>query len=34
MAAHARSLGIRRVVVAAGPGDATLVRAACTALAT
>jgi len=33
MAAHARTLGIRRVIVAAGPGDEALVRAACAALA-
>jgi len=31
-AAHARTLGIRHVVVAAGPGDETLVQAACEAL--
>jgi len=29
MAAHARTLGIRRVMVATGPGDEALVRAAC-----
>jgi uroporphyrinogen-III synthase len=33
MAAHARTLGIRRVIVATGPGDEALVRAACAALA-
>jgi uroporphyrinogen-III synthase len=33
MAAHARTLGIRRVIVAMGPGDEALVRAACAALA-
>lgn len=32
MAGHARGLGIRRVSVAAGPGDDALVRAACDAL--
>jgi uroporphyrinogen-III synthase len=32
MAAHAHALGIRRVVVAEGPGDEALVRAACAAL--
>ena len=32
MAMHARALGIRRVIVAAGPGDEALVRAACHAL--
>jgi uroporphyrinogen-III synthase len=33
MAAHARTLGIRRVILATGPGDEALVRAACAALA-
>jgi uroporphyrinogen-III synthase len=33
VAGHARALGIRRVIVAAGPGDEALVRAACDALA-
>ena len=33
VAAHARTLGIRRVVVAAGPGDEALVEAACQAVA-
>lgn len=32
MAAHAHGLGIGRVVVAAGPGDEALVRAACAAV--
>ena len=32
MAAHAHTLGIRRVIVATGPGDEALVRAACEAL--
>jgi uroporphyrinogen-III synthase len=32
MAAHARGLGIRRVIVATGAGDEALVRAACDAL--
>ncbi len=31
-AAHARTRGVRHVVVAAGPGDETLVQAACEAL--
>jgi uroporphyrinogen-III synthase len=33
VAAHARTLGIRRVVVAAGPGDEAVVEAACQAVA-
>jgi uroporphyrinogen-III synthase len=32
-AAHARALGLRRVIVAGGPGDEALVAAACAALA-